>query len=120
MADAVFPIFIKWMEEQKMKKLSEYKNEEALDLLADIMVPIAGIMTDKNIRKKFTKNRIEGISYLLKHHKKAVLEIMAILDGVPVKEYTCNMITLPKQILEILNDADLMDFFDSSLEQEEN
>lgn len=102
-----------------MRKLSEYKNEEALDLLADLLVPLSNIMTDKKIGGKWKKNRIEAVSYIIKNHKKSVIEIMARLENTPVKEYECNMVTLPVQILGILNDTELLGFFNSTLAQKD-
>jgi len=105
-----------------MKKLSEYKDEEAIEILADILDPVATIATDKglvdDIRKNFSKGgqRIRIISRALKTHKKEIFEILAALERVPVEEYHCNMATLPAQILNILNDKDLMEYFLSSAE----
>ena len=97
-----------------MKKLSEYKDEEALDLLADLMEPVTEIITDKEVVEAFfKKTRLSGIMLAIKKHKKAVFECMAILDGVPVEEYHCNLITLPKTILAVVNDKEFLTFFKS-------
>lgn len=97
-------------------KLSEYKNEDALDLLADILEPISEIFADDEVKKlsldkSTTKMKI--VQYLLKNHKKPIIQIMARIDSVPVEEYEANVFTLPKKLLEILNDKELADFFGS-------
>lgn len=93
-------------------KLSEYKNEQALDILADILEPSAKIFSDKDVKKAFeTGDKIKGIKAAIKTHKSEIIEILAVLDGVPVAEYECNVLTLPIKLLEILNDTDLMSFF---------
>ena len=93
-------------------KLSEYKNEEALDILADILEPSAKIFSDKDVKQAFEKGgQISGIKAAIKGHKTEIIEILAVLDGVPVAEYECNVLTLPVKLLEILNDTDLMSFF---------
>ena len=93
-------------------KLSEYKNEQALDILADILEPSAKIFSDKDVKKAFeTGDKIKGIKAAIKTHKNEIIEILAVLDGVPVAEYECNVLTLPVKLLEILNDTDLMSFF---------
>ena len=92
-------------------KLSEYHGEEALDLLADLIEPAGEIMSDKEIGEVFKKNRFKAIGMAIKNHKKAVMQIMAAMDGVPVDEYKFNVFTLPLKILEILNDPDLIQFF---------
>lgn len=103
-----------------MKKLSEYRDEDALDLLADIIDPATEILADKEVVNTFLKKtKLQGISLAIKKHKKAVIRCLAILNGVSVEEYHCNIITLPKTILEIINDKDLMDFFKSQSQEME-
>ena len=92
-------------------KLSEYQGEAALDVLADLIEPAGEIMSDKEIGEVFKKNRFKAIGMAIKNHKKAVMQIMATMDGVPVDEYKFNVFTLPLKILEILNDPELVQFF---------
>lgn len=92
-------------------KLSEYQGEAALDILADMIEPVGEIMTDKEIGEVFKKNRFRAIGLAIKNHKKAVMHIMATMDGVPVEEYKCNVFTLPVKILELLNDPDIVQLF---------
>lgn len=95
-----------------MRKLSEYRDGDALDLLADIMEPAAEIMIDDEVRKAFDEDtKLHAASVAIKLHKDAVLKILATLDGVPVEEYHCNIFTLPARVLEILNDDELINFF---------
>lgn len=97
-----------------MKKLSEYKGEEALELLADLIEPMSVIMTDKEIHALFKENRFKAISLAIKKHKDAIIEILAILDGVPVDKYECNLLTLPVTILALLNDKEMLQLFTSA------
>ena len=92
-------------------KLSEYQGEAALDLLADLIEPAGEIMSDKEIGEVFKKNRFKAIGLAIKNHKKAVIQIMATMDGVPVDEYKCNVFSLPVKILEILNDPEMIQLF---------
>ena len=92
-------------------KLSEYQGEAALDILADLIEPTGEIMSDKEIGEVFKKNRFAAIGLAIKNHKKAVMQIMATMDGVPVDEYKCNVFTLPAKILELLNDSELIRLF---------
>ena len=92
-------------------KLSEYQGEAALDILADLIEPAGEIMSDKQIGDVFKENRFKAIGLAIKNHKKAVMQIMATMDGVPVDEYKCNVFSLPVKILEILNDPDLVQLF---------
>ena len=92
-------------------KLSEYQGEAALDILADLIEPAGEIMSDKEIGEVFKENRFKAIGLAIKNHKKAVMQIMATMDGVPVDEYKCNVFSLPVKILEILNDPEMIQLF---------
>lgn len=96
-----------------MRKLSEIQNEEALDVLADILAPVMAIARDKVIKAKAREGKTAAIQYAIKNHKKSVLKILAVLDGVPVEEYKINVIQIPIKVTELLNDKDMMDFFQS-------
>ena len=92
-------------------KLSEYQGEAALDLLADLIEPAGEIMSDKEIGEVFKENRFKAIGQAIKKHKKAVMQILATMDGVPVDEYKCNVFSLPVKILELLNDPEMIQLF---------
>ena len=92
-------------------KLSEYHGEAALDILAELIEPAGEIMSDKNLGEVFKENRFKAIGMAIKNHKKAVMQILATMDGVPVDEYKCNVFSLPVKILEILNDPDMIQLF---------
>ena len=98
-------------------KLSEIKGEAAIDALADMLEPIAKIASDKGFLKEYRskKPKIMLVKYLLKYHRHSVLEILAILDQKPFDEYmeTVNLITLPQQILEMINDPEIAVLFQS-------
>lgn len=101
-------------------KLSEYKGEQALDVLADLIEPIAVIMADSEI----TNLAAAGAPYVkfvrpaIKNHKQEVLTILAILDGEDPKTYAekVNLLTLPVKLFEILDDPEAARLF-QSLEQ---
>lgn len=94
-------------------KITEIENEEALDLLADIIDPAADIFTDEEVREEFRngKNKVKLVKIILKKHKASIVQIMARLDGKQVDEYHANIIVMTKQLLEILNDKELMEVF---------
>jgi hypothetical protein len=96
-------------------KLSEYKGEQALDMLADLIEPVTAIMADKEIARmaKAQMPVIKVAKLAIKNHKKEVIEILAILDGADPKNYAekVNLFTLPAKLMEILNDPDVMSLF---------
>lgn len=104
-------------------RLSDYKGEEALDVLADIIDPLSNILTDEEIQ---SLSKQEGASMLsivkpaIKNHKKDLIEILARLDNKPVEEYTktMNLITLPKQVMDLMSDPEIQDLFFSQEQSE--
>lgn len=95
-----------------MRKLSEYKDKEAIELLANMLEPTAKIFGDKEISRQMVGgNKIKAIQLALKRYPDAVIELLAVLEGVPVNEYHCNIVSLPQVLLAVINDEDLSGFF---------
>ena len=94
-----------------MRKLSEIKGEEALDVLAEIIEPAAQIFTDENVKALKSGSRIKATKIILKDHKKAILTLMAALEETPVEEYKPTLLALPALILGVLNDPELQSLF---------
>ena len=93
-------------------KLSAYKDEAALDLLADLIEPASEILGDKSVVEAASSgNAWRAVSLAIKHHKKSVMSVLAALDGVPVEEFHCNVMTLPTKLIELLNDPDIAQLF---------
>ena len=100
-----------------MKKLSEYKDDEALDLLADLLEPCVDLFGNEDMIKVIrTKSRIEAVTYAIKNHKAEVVKIMAILNGTTVEDFHYTIFTLPMMVVEVLNDKELLGFFKSQSE----
>lgn len=108
-------------------KLSEFKDEEALDLLADIIEPVGTILEDKEIAKIYEENKSDGfgiklklklVSVMIRNHKHEVIEILAKLNKQDASEFHCNVLTLPKELLSLINDPLMMDFFVSQVQSE--
>ena len=102
-----------------MKRLSDFQDEQALDLLAEVIEPAVSIMSDKNFLSALdSDNRLTAVRIALIDHKHAVMKILAAMDGVPVSEYHCNMFALPIRLAEIITEVieepELMAFFTSS------
>lgn len=105
-------------------KLSEYRGEDAIELLADILEPTSSILADAEIIALIRGGgkKIDGVKIALKRYKREVLEILAVLEGEPVDIFAekCNILTLPAKLLEILNDDELVSFFISQLQNEDS
>lgn len=69
-----------------MKKLSDFKGDEAIELWADLLDPLTAILTDDKIRKvvQSGKSKIEIAKEVLKKHKDEAVEIMLRIDPTPI------------------------------------
>ena len=96
-----------------MRKLSEIKGEEALDVLAEILVPIVEIWDDEEVRKGYETNVAKSVSIALKKYRKEIIGIFASLDGKTYDEEVkeINLVSLPADIIGILNEPAIKDLF---------
>ena len=96
-------------------KLSEIKGERALDVLADLIDPVAEIFGDKEISAALQSGKApaKAIKLALKNHKRAVLDMMAALDGEDPATYQPSLFVLPKRLLDLLNDPEVQQLFSS-------
>lgn len=84
--------------------MRELKNEQAIEALADMFDPIVEIASDEEVKSAAQSNdKVLMVKLILKNHAKAIFEIMAVSEGIPVDEYECNMLTLPVKLLEMFN-----------------
>jgi len=69
-----------------MKKLSDYKGDEAIELWADLIDPLTKLFTDDELKKVVTsgKNKLEIAKVILKRHKLEAIEIMQRIDPDPI------------------------------------
>lgn len=88
-------------------RLSEIKDDRALDVLAEIIEPAADIVADAECKRLYEESKVKCAAYAIKNHKDAVKAILAAMEGVPAEEYHCNVFTLPMRLLEILNDPEM-------------
>ena len=91
-----------------MRKLSEIKGEEALDVLAEILVPIVEIANDEEVREGMEKNVAKCVSIALKKHKAEVMDILRAIDG---KEPDVDLLTLPVILMEIFSEPAVQSLF---------
>lgn len=95
-----------------MKKLSDYKNEDAVELWADLMEPILIILADEETSKLFAQKppALKIAKELLKTHPKEVTEVLTIIDPTPVDGLNL-MIRTVDVVLEIMNNKEVLSFF---------
>jgi hypothetical protein len=102
-----------------MKKLSEFKDDEAMDVLVEILEPSANLIKNNKFKlairgdkeKGIKPNKMQAIKIAITENRKDVVKIMATLNETPVEEFHYNLLTLPKMMVELFNDKELIDFF---------
>ena len=93
----------------------DIEGEAALALLADLLEPAQVIFSDDEIVQTIKKenSKIKWVQAMLRKQPKAVIKMMAILDGEDPETFKVNVFTLPAKILELLNDPDVSNLFTS-------
>lgn len=96
-----------------MRKLSEIKGEEAIDVLAELLVPITEISQDEEVKAGFETNVAKCVSIALKKYKKEVMEMLAIINGKSVEETAeeIDVLSLPTYLVEMLSEPSIQSLF---------
>lgn len=112
-------------------KLSDIKGDRVLDVIADIINPIANMVQDKDVaamfereavpdgmeaRDFFAKRMCKGLPVLLKSHKADIVAIMAAIEGVTPEQYAASL-DFPKlftDVMELVTDDAFLNFLSSS------
>jgi hypothetical protein len=109
-------------------KLSDIKGERALDVIGEIIAPVANLAQDEAVKALFVKQKVEegqtaesmlldrikaGVPAMIKNHKDDLVTVLAALAGVEKAEYLENMTlkSVISDIFELLTDKDFRDFF---------
>lgn len=111
-------------------RLSDIKGDRVIDVVADLIDPVASIALDESVTlfkrekapdgmtaKDFAIQKLrKGAPVLLKTHKADVVAILAAIKGVTPEEYTdgLNMLTLLQDFVELLTDSEFLDLFTSA------
>lgn len=112
-------------------KLSDIKGDRVLDVIADVIDPIANMAQDKDVaamfkreavpegmdaRDFFAKRMCKGLPVLFKGHKADIIAIMAAIEGVTPEQYAASL-DFPKlftDVMELVTDNALLDFLSLS------
>ena len=108
-------------------KLSELKGERAVEVIADLIAPIANIVDDQKNLQLFRFEKREGetdreaglrdfkekIPNLLKTHKQDVLAILCAVNGANPEDM--RLTDIVKGVVELANDKDFQSLFLSSV-----
>lgn len=92
-------------------RLSEFKDEKAIEVVAKLMLPITRIAKNEKNKEARYNNNLEFASALLQNNAKDVMELLAILSDTDPEEYHCNAATVLTDVLEMVTDPELMSLF---------
>ena len=112
-------------------RLSDIKGDRTLEVIAEIIDPIANIAEDEEASsmfkreklpdgmtaKKFLMNRVrKSLPVLLKGHKADIIAILSAIEGVSTEEYngSLNLVKLVKDCTDLLTDEAFMQLFISA------
>ena len=95
-----------------MKRFSDYKGNEAIELWADLLEPITRILQDKQVAEtvKSGKAVFQIVSQILKKHSKDASEILLRVDPTPLDGLNIVM-RLAEFINELSEREELRSFF---------
>lgn len=104
-----------------MKKLSDYKGDEALELWGDLMEPIMTMLADDEVQKiyKSGKPKVFIATELLKMHKKEVSQILLRIDPTPLDGMNV-VIRLVGLLTDFSTVPEIASFFESAGQEPEN
>ena len=102
-------------------RLSDIKGERTLEVIADIIDPIANIVGDKEAMGALKKEKLpegadkheyllgrvkKSLPLLIKGHKNDIISILAAIEGVSMEEYAENLdlFKLMRDCADLLND----------------
>lgn len=92
-------------------RLSDFKDEEAIEVVADLLEPISKIVSNQETSEARGGGMIGFASTMLKNSKRDVMDMLAILSKQDPAEYHCTAATVFKDVLDMLNDPELMQLF---------
>lgn len=112
-------------------KLSDIKGERTLDVIADIIDPIANIAEDEAASALFHRGKVPGgmtarkfllqrvrkaIPALLKGHKNDIITILSVIEGTTAEEYTASLdlVKLTKDAIDLITDEAFTTLFISA------
>lgn len=112
-------------------RLSDIKGERTLDVIADIIDPIANIAEDEAASALFKREKLpegmaakkfllqrakKAVPALLKGHKGDIIAILSTIEGTTPEEYagTLNLVKLMKDTVDLLSDEAFTELFISA------
>ena len=98
-----------------MKKISDYKDEEAIELWGDLLDPMTKIMSDPSVAKlmRTGKAPLTIAKEIIKGHKEDAKEIILRIDPTPIDgiNFATRIVDI---VLDFMHNEAIKDFFASA------
>lgn len=118
-------------------KLSDIKGDRTLEVIAEIIDPIANIVEDDTASAMFRREKLpdgvtakkfllqrarKSLPVLLKGHKADIISILSSIEGVPSEEYAgaLNLVKLLKDCTDLLTDETFSALFISAQSEKQS
>lgn len=92
-------------------RLSEFKDEKALEVVAGLLEPIGNIVTNTANATAKNGGLLDLAAAMLKNNAHDVMTMLAILDDKPPETYTCTAATVLRDVMNMLSDPELLQLF---------
>lgn len=92
-------------------RLSEFKDEKGIEVVAKLLVPIGNIAANKDNATARGKNVSAFASSILQNNTRDVMDMLAILDDKNPEEYHCTAATVLMDVFNMMSDPDLLMLF---------
>lgn len=94
-------------------RLSEFKDEKGVEVVAKLLVPIGNIAADKEMAsaRKGSKHMGDFASLLLQRHTQDVMTMLAALNDQDPADYHCTAATVLVDVFNMISDPELMMLF---------
>lgn len=92
-------------------RLSEFKDEKGIEVVAKLLVPICNIAANKDNAKARDQSAAAFAASMLQNNASDVKDMLAILDDKDPAEYHCTAGSVLIDVLNMLSDPELMVLF---------
>lgn len=92
-------------------RLSDFKDEDAIRVVGELLVPIGNIVTNSINAGAKDKGALSFASSIFTNNTKDTLAMLAILSKTPSEEYSCTGATVLSDVIYMLSDPDLLQLF---------
>lgn len=92
-------------------KLSDFKDEKAVETVAKLLIPISRIAANRENAAAKGKNLLEFASAMLQNNRREVMDMLAILNDKEPEAYHCTAATVLVDVFTMISDPEMLALF---------